>query len=446
MAKFIRDTYGVYQQQDQRGRTRVSDPTMIRDLNSGSVPFETESTAFFNPSPAVQAPDQSYQGLTSQPQAPQQMAGNIYDKINNSLLDLMRRKQALAGQTNQLQTSAINSATSPEYQQNRIGFLTPSQQTSAMQQESESYKPSQLSIAQQMELNNDAMKNTLGLLSTAQTALKPQEVSAGSTYVAYNPETGKMEPVYTAPAKEPSMSERFGTGEIGEWNFRQSLPPKERAEYDAYQVRQANLKGAASGGVRPKNISELSSRARAVYDNPAVIRNYTPTEKGKILDELSSAGVDISRFGLAEINSGQREQIALFDEIENEAKFISDLSAKTNLGPIASRDGSLAGIVGQASGNFVDIRSAINNMSSILLRMRSGAAVTPQEYTRIRGFIPELNEDEKTIQRKMSRFFSEIAAAKQNYIKRSTQSSFDIANSSQTGFSAPGVKDPLGIR
>ena len=188
--------------------------------------------------------------------------------------------------------------------------------------------------------------------------------------------------------------------------------------------------GGGGGGVAGR----LSPRAQAVYDNPTLLSNYTPTEKGKILNEITSNRLDTTRFSVPALNATQREQIALFDEIESEALRAAESYRKgIDTGPIASRVSKVGATLGFAP-EFTDLRSTIDNLGSILLRMRSGAAVTPQEFERIRGFIPQLNEDETTASRKVNRFFDEIAKAKGNYITRATQTSFQIQQNLQTGF------------
>ena len=71
----------------------------------------------------------------------------------------------------------------------------------------------------------------------------------------------------------------------------------------------------------------------------------------------------------------------------------------------------------------------IDNFGSALLKLRSGAAVTPQEFTRIAGFIPAVTDDERTAQTKINRFIEEMTKAQQNYVTRSTQTTQQIQQS-----------------
>jgi hypothetical protein len=172
----------------------------------------------------------------------------------------------------------------------------------------------------------------------------------------------------------------------------------------------------------------VSSRAQSVYENPGLLSNYTPTEKGKIIDELSKSGADMARFSVNNVTAGQRDQIAQYDDLIRQGQSAEGIlsDSKLDTGPIASRVQSAKSLVGKANPSFVDYRGVVDNMSSTLLKLRSGAAVTPQEFERIKGFIPSINDDEKTATQKINNFYNELDTARANYIKRSTQTSQQI--------------------
>jgi hypothetical protein len=196
--------------------------------------------------------------------------------------------------------------------------------------------------------------------------------------------------------------------------------------------------GGGGSSLSTVSVSSLSPLAKNVYENPAIINNLTPTEKGKILKELSANGLDLKSFGLEKVNAGSREQIAQYDDLQRQAdSAMEKLDAGLNTGPIASRVSAAKAMLGGES-DFTKYRSVIDNMSSALLKLRSGAAVTPQEFERIAGFIPNINDDEKTAKTKIAEFKKEIASSQQNYIKRLTQSTLELIK--------PASDDPLGIR
>lgn len=208
------------------------------------------------------------------------------------------------------------------------------------------------------------------------------ELSEGATL--YDPKTGEV--VYTAPKTYKTGS---GAG------------------------------GSYGGGA-------LSAEAQAVMNGTLKLEDLTPTVRGRIAGELTAAGYTRTE-GL---NAGQRTQIDQLDTLLREAQSAQGLlDSGLNTGQLASRVAAGKAIAGGAA-EFTNYRSIVNNLSSILLNARSGAAVTPEEYNRIKGFIPLINDDEKTAQTKIKRFMEEMNAARQNYIKRSTQTSQQIAQGS----------------
>lgn len=208
--------------------------------------------------------------------------------------------------------------------------------------------------------------------------------------------------------------------------------------------QQTRLAGGGGGGgstVRPQTLPEtpeevkevlsgLSSIAQDVYENPALLDNFTPTEKGKIIKELSGAGLDLEEFTVEKVNAAQRTQIAQYDDLIRQGQSAGEFLEETGLdtGPIASRVKSVQAAFGGAQ-DFTTYRGIIDNMSSALLKLRSGAAVTPQEYERIKGFIPTPLDDERTAKTKIFNFYTELDTARDNYIKRATQTEQQILES-----------------
>lgn len=174
----------------------------------------------------------------------------------------------------------------------------------------------------------------------------------------------------------------------------------------------------------------LSARTKSIYENPALLNQLTPTEKGKVLTELANQGLDLGKFAVENINAGQRETIAQYDDLVRQGKEAEVMLNETNLktGPIQSRIQAGKALIGGAK-DFTNYRSTVDNMSSTLIKLRSGAAVTPQEFERIKGFIPSINDDEKTAATKITKFYNEIETARLNYIKRATQTEQQILDS-----------------
>ena len=113
---------------------------------------------------------------------------------------------------------------------------------------------------------------------------KPFELSAGQQRYEYNPLTGKMEMVANVAAKE-SMTEKYGSGIIGEYNFykeQEGKSGKTPLSFDAYQTMDANRKakiakaGAASGldWTTTNFIDKQSSR----FDSSPIVKQFNEVQ------------------------------------------------------------------------------------------------------------------------------------------------------------------------
>jgi hypothetical protein len=196
-----------------------------------------------------------------------------------------------------------------------------------------------------------------------------------------------------------------------------------------------------SSGIRtiptPTNPQELSPQAQAVINGALRLEDLTPTVRGQIAGELNSAGYSPT----SSVSAGQRDQLDKLDTLLREANSAQTiLETGIDTGPLASRLKAGAAIFGGAQ-EFTQYRSVIDNLGSILLQARSGAAVTPQEFERIKGFIPSPNDDEKTAKTKVQRFIEEMSAARANYVKRSTQTPAQIKQTSSSGNDGQSLRD-----
>jgi hypothetical protein len=177
--------------------------------------------------------------------------------------------------------------------------------------------------------------------------------------------------------------------------------------------------GGGSGGyASPASPDRLSPQAQAVLNGTLKLEDLTPTVRGKIAGELTSAGFQRT----ANLSAAQREQIDGYDLLKREAEAAQALlESGIDTGPLASRWSAGKAAFGSGNPDFILYRSSIDNMSSYLLKLRSGAAVTPQEFERIKGYIPGVNDDQKTAKTKINRFFEETTKAQENYVKRALQ-------------------------
>lgn len=199
----------------------------------------------------------------------------------------------------------------------------------------------------------------------------------------------------------------------------------------------ANRGGGGGGGGGKGGISDT---AQAVLNGTLKLEDLTPTERGKIAGELVAAGYSRTE----NLSAGQREQIDNYDTLFREAQNAYDiLDQGLETGPVRSRAMSLNQIFGGSSA-YTNFNSSLSNLNSILLKARSGAAVTPEEFERIKGFIPLATDSTPTVRTKLERFSQELADAKSNYILRATQSSQSIAKEAKgkttSGTTSTGIK------
>lgn len=136
----------------------------------------------------------------------------------------------------------------------------------------------------------------------ARDASKPMEVGAGQTVGRFNPDTGKFETIYSAPAQEKalSMSDKYGTGSIGEYNFyaeQEKAAGRTPMGWNEYQTLDANrkakiAKAGTSGGssVFGSSSGGGSDLAKAIMANPSLYETLTPSARTKILPELVKMG------------------------------------------------------------------------------------------------------------------------------------------------------------
>lgn len=238
-----------------------------------------------------------------------------------------------------------------------------------------------------------------GSLLQQKTAPKYESVSPGQTLI--DPATGQV--IYQAP-----VTAKGGSG---------------------------GGAGGSSGGLS----GGTSALAQAVLSGTLNLEDLTPTQRGQIASELAAGGYQRT----ANVSAGTRETIAKFDNVLAQAQNADNLINSLNTGPIASRLGSLGQITGTGSNEFTQYKSAISNLSSILLNQLSGAAVAPSEATRLMGFIPSVNDQQNVAKEKLRLFQAGIQQAQQAYLNRATQTSQQLAASGQQ---AGGEIDPLGVR
>ena len=104
----------------------------------------------------------------------------------------------------------------------------------------------------------------------------------------------------------------------------------------------------------------------------------------------------------------QVEDLADMKRVRDEMVIVSDfLAQKTkdgnpvSTGPLAGRLQSAGKLIGAASDDFVNLEQKLGSIDNIMLRLRSGAAVTEQEYERFKKEYPTANDREEVRDRKL---------------------------------------------
>lgn len=243
--------------------------------------------------------------------------------------------------------------------------------------------------------------------------------------------------------KAASQQKKFISG-----TARQRAGVFDEATGEFTPVSGASISPSGGGSAGSFSGANLSTFAKEVLDNPTLIQNLTPTKRGEVLQELANAGEDLAQFTLEKVGSAQKQKIAEYDGLVREANNSLEALVGLDVGPIASRLKAGKAAIGLEP-DFTIYRSSIDNLSSALLKARSGAAVTDAEFKRISGFIPQVNDDEKTAQKKIKRFKEEIEKVREDNIKRAVSTSKQlldsINNQPQSKSSADDILSEFGI-
>lgn len=102
--------------------------------------------------------------------------------------------------------------------------------------------------------------------------------------------------------------------------------------------------------------------------------------------------------------AGQLESVADMKRVKDVLAEASDLlkSGKVDTGPVSGRLQSLRSIMGLASDDFVNLQQKMQTAENIMLKLRSGAAVTESEYQRFKKEFPRTSDTPAVRDRKMS--------------------------------------------
>jgi hypothetical protein len=200
-------------------------------------------------------------------------------------------------------------------------------------------------------------------------------------------------------------------------------------------------KAAGEGGVTPGagSLSEAITKAKAL-EVQTTGEKEAATIQAKNANEPPNAAAQNK---ITMLNSVDR-QIGLVEKNFNPAfvgKGFSKLDdalaaqfakqeAATPFGSNKYQSGALRGqlreFFGQGTGAEYEFRAALLDASDLLLRARSGAQINEQEYTRLKGTLPNLTDEPDVFVTKMKRFRAEAKAQIKDSLKLGSTSSRDL--------------------
>lgn len=197
----------------------------------------------------------------------------------------------------------------------------------------------------------------------------------------------------------------------------QRLTAKEQADI-AWREKESERKLFEQRMLMPGRVEE--ARLKAEAELPSRVREA----------ELRAEATEPSRLRVAErrgIAAAERQAEAQIRAAEIEktaqpltgaqAKSVADLDASLELlddmeeifkpeyvGQISGRAGAVREFTGQISDEEVEMRQIVQDVKDTLLRARSGAAITVQEYNRLSKIVPNITDQPNVFKAKLRRF------------------------------------------
>jgi hypothetical protein len=149
--------------------------------------------------------------------------------------------------------------------------------------------------------------------------------------------------------------------------------------------------------------------------------------------------------------AGQLESIAEMKRVKDVLAEAGALMKSTNVttGPVAGRLQSLGAKVGASSDDFVNVQQKLQTAQNIMLKLRSGAAVTESEYARFLKEFPTPNETGEVFNRKMNNAVNYASTLMDEKMDIYEEGGYKVPRKAASRGARPtGAKtksDPLGI-
>ena len=159
--------------------------------------------------------------------------------------------------------------------------------------------------------------------------------------------------------------------------------------------------------------TKLSERAKLVQSNPALLSNYTNTEKGKIIDELAKAGADTTSLEITALGNTAIKDIS---QSKDALDGLFDLSAKINdnleyIGPIKG----LAALNPWSKAR--KIQSDIDRIRQTVGKALEGGVLRKEDEEKYKKILATITDTPSTAQYKITQLISDIKSNIVNYGK-----------------------------
>lgn len=127
----------------------------------------------------------------------------------------------------------------------------------------------------------------------------------------------------------------------------------------------------------------------------------------------------------------QVSELSDFKQMINNLNDITSIQGKVETGPASGRVQSAGQYVGASSKDFNNLKQKLAAVNNIILKLRSGAAVTDQEYTRFLQEMPTVNDAPDVFKTKLSNAIQYMS---------------DLQNAKLTAYEETGYKIPESAR
>lgn len=368
-----------------------------------------------------------YQGYARYMGARNPIAENA-DKIGATLSDLQQQRiqQEGAARRNTLADLQIQQGRSAmEDTQARQGAMQGVYGASSLQdaytRQMQAEQAEKQKVAKQKGM--EVYLNTVKALDGMPNLDPKSKTDIAKHFLSQNPEYAPMADNLTfVDSKGVKASRQFAEGELKDPVSGQPLPA-------GYYETEGVWTGDATNPVKLTNYKLVKEKpdAEALLDKRLAAQSASQDKTIAAADRRMFAQINaMDRRANQKANgpgkalpAGQLESIADMKQVAGALQEAKDLlsTGKVTTGPVSGRLQSLGAKVGAASDDFVNFQQKAQTAQNIMLKLRSGAAVTESEYSRFLKEFPTPNDSPSTRDRKIDNvinYFNNLMEEKMN--------------------------------